>query len=120
MWEYQQSTGLLSRGGRLVDEGYSGAGGGLDNPADEGVPDVGPIPVGTYTIGPPFTHPIAGPVTMRLHPKTGTDTRGRDGFMIHGDNAAANHSASEGCIILARTTRNQIAASDDDTLVVVA
>ena len=57
---------------------------------------------------------------MRLSPKPGTDTLDRSGFMIHGDNAAANHTASEGCIILSRTTRNMIAASDDDTLVVVA
>ena len=40
--------------------------------------------------------------------------------MIHGDNPAANHTASDGCIILARPFRQMISASPDRALVVVA
>jgi len=45
-----------------------------------------------------------------LTPIEGTDTFGRSGFMVHGDNQALNHSASEGCIVAPRFIRDQIAA----------
>lgn len=111
---------------RFIGNGYSGREAGLNNPAMQGVQDVGPIPVGTWSIGPAFTHALAGPVTMRLMPVAGTNTLGRDGFMIHGDTAvhAANptpdNSASHGCVVLARNLRDQIAASDDRSLIVTA
>lgn len=52
-----------------------------------------------HSIGVAFTHPKAGPMTMRLTPMKGTDTFGRDGFLIHGDKMSVNHTASNGCII---------------------
>jgi hypothetical protein len=55
---------------------------------------------------------------MRLEPDAGTDTRGRAGFLIHGDNTAMDHTASHGCIILPRATRLTIDASDVRALVV--
>ena len=56
----------------------------------------------------------------RLTPQSGTNTYGRDGFLIHGDNTAMNHTASHGCIILPRIVRAGIDASDDKVLEVVA
>ena len=126
-WTYAQQTGALGNpAGAVIGNGYSGREAGLDNPAMQDVQDIGPIPVGTWSIGPAFTHALGGPVTMRLMPIAGTNTLGRDGFMTHGDTAvhAANptpdNSASHGCVVLARNLRDQIAASDDRSLIVTA
>ncbi len=81
--------------------------------------NVGPIPRGQYTIGPAYTDPHRGPVVMRLTPSGGQDMFGRDGFLIHGDNAKHDKSASEGCIVLERGIRNKISASSDHQLTVV-
>ena len=48
---------------------------------------------------------------MRLLPAPGTNTHGRSGFLIHGDNVMKDKSASEGCIILGPKIRQQIADS---------
>jgi hypothetical protein len=115
-WNYIQSTGTLTREGQFVATGYSGAGTGRNNPAEQAVPDVGPIPQGRYSIGPPFDAVKQGPCVMRLTP-LGHDALGRDGFLIHGDNLT--HDASTGCIILPREIRETIAASEDHDLEVV-
>ena len=52
---------------------------------------------------------------MRLDP-SGHSARGRDGFLIHGDNQALNRSASQGCIVLGLGLRKLIAASTDKDL----
>ena len=120
-WTYVQSTGKLSDpAGQWVATGYSGHGEGVNNPADDAIPDVGPIPAGSYIIGAAITHPTCGPIAMRLDPVAGTDTHGRAGFLIHGDSAAGNHTASHGCIILPPNIRTQINASTDRGLVVTA
>ena len=116
-WIYSQSAGTLTRDGELIATGYSGAGAGRNNPADQAIPDIGPIPQGLYTIGPEFTAQVQGPLSMCLTPD-GHDAMGRNGFMIHGDNAT--HTASRGCIILPRECRETIAASEDRQLQVVA
>lgn len=119
-WLYAQSTGDLSHDGEAAGAGYSGHGEGLNNPAKQDVPDVGPIPQGTYTIGPPRDPPDhLGPVALPLTHVSG-DIFGRSGFFIHGDNAAGNHSASDGCIILVREIRQEIVDSGDATLQVIA
>jgi len=119
-WKYSQSTGdLIGPAGSRVCIGYSGHGAGVDNPADEAIPDVGPIPRGEYTIGRFFDDPVKGPIVAHLVPLAGTDTYGRSGFMIHGDNKAGNHTASEGCVILPRTVREMIMASPDRVLQVI-
>jgi len=105
--------------------GYSGHGPGLNNPSQQGTkyyPGVpgsygGPIPVGTYGIGPPTT--LIGPVTIPLTPLPGTKMFGRNGFYIHGDNSARNNSASEGCIVLPPGPRKKIAGCGGGTLQVV-
>jgi len=117
-WTYSQ-RGTLSKDGSFVSGGYSGIGDGLNNHADEGVANVGPIPLGKYSIGSAFTHPECGPLTMRLTPMPGTETYGRDGFCIHGDTQSMNHTASHGCVILQHDVRVTIDSSDDKTLEVV-
>jgi len=119
-WTYKQSTGELDRDGAAVGAGYSGHGDGLNNPAMQDVHDVGPIPQGGWTIGPPVDPPDhLGPLALPLTHVSG-DEFGRSAFFIHGDNAQLNHSASDGCIILVRELRQQIVDSGDDDLQVVA
>jgi hypothetical protein len=117
-WFYSQSSGALSHDGAFVGTGYSGKGAGLDNPDLQDVPDEGPIPEGTYTIGPASTHPGKGPVVMALEPDPSNQMFGRSGFLIHGDNVEMNHTASDGCIILSHDIREQIDDSEDRVLIV--
>lgn len=121
-WRYSQSTGrLTSPAGSSVGVGYSGRGAGLNNPAMQGVTDIGPIPQGQWQIGRFFDDPGGkGPIVAHLIPVDGTETYGRSGFMVHGDNGAANHTASEGCIILPHLLREQLMASNDRSLIVVS
>jgi hypothetical protein len=59
------------------------------------------------------------PASMRLDPDTANQMFNRNGFLIHGDNTRADHSASDGCIVLNRTARDAIANSNDHCLQVV-
>jgi RHS repeat-associated protein len=127
-WEYSQSTGqmthVLPDGTKQVGgTGYSGKDEGLNNPKAQDKPNVGPIPQGDWKIEPQKDN-VTGqghklPASMRLDPSKNTETFGRSGFLIHGDNSQQNHSASNGCIILDRPTRNQIGGSGDNNLTVV-
>jgi hypothetical protein len=119
-WSYQQSTGKVAHDSATAGFGYSGHGAGLNDPAMEAEPDIGPIPAGRWTIGPPKTPPDhLGPLAMPLTP-VGFDPHGRSAFFIHGDNAAGNRSASHGCIILGPAIRAQIYRSGDTDLLVEA
>ncbi len=127
-FEYDQKTGqmthVLPDGTRVaVGTGYSGQGNGLNNPSEQYTPNTGPIPQGTYTIEPQRDNVTGAghklPGSMRLDPTRDTDTHGRAGFLIHGDNSRGDHSASNGCIILPRPARNDIGGSSDHILVVV-
>ncbi len=122
MWTYSQSSGTLTApDGSVVGHGYSGRGGGLNNPQAENEPDIGPIPQGQWNIGPFFDDPGGkGPIVAHVTPSPQTEAFGRSGFMIHGDNSEANHTASEGCIILARPLRQAIADSGDTILQVTS
>jgi hypothetical protein len=125
MWIYRQQSGELRHGGQLVGICYSGRGEGLNNPTMENVPDVGPIPKGSYTIGPFFYDPPIsgdagkGPFVTYLRPDRQNEMFGRDGFMIHGDNDELNHTASDGCIVASRTIREAIRDSNDSQLEVI-
>lgn len=121
-WEFSQSTGKIthvnSNGDSTnVGTGYAGHGDGRNNPAMQDVPNVGPIPQGTYNIGPGHYSPNTGPNTMNLTPDPGTDTFGRDLFRIHGNNST--NDASHGCVIANPNIRNQINNSSDRVLRVV-
>lgn len=118
-WLYRQASGELSLDGAVhvgVGYGYSGHGDGKNNPDLQRVPNVGPIPAGSYTIGTAYTHPQKGPLVMRLTPHS--DTFGRSGFLIHGDSIAHPGEASEGCIILSHSIRQQVSESACRELIV--
>jgi hypothetical protein len=127
MWTYHSDSGVIEHNGQPISRGYSGhapngrgvAPDGVNNPALESDPDVGPIPRGQYEIGEFFDDPEKGPIVAHLTPLPETCTFNRSGFMIHGDNVANNQSASLGCIILMHTIRVMIATSGDVSLMVV-
>lgn len=118
MWTYEQSTGRLLRNGQQVAIGYSGAGEGKNNPAAQDEACVGPIPRGQWRIGSLENAKSHGPAALPLFPCR-VETH-RTAFMIHGDHKNGPPGfASEGCIILPRDIREQIAASGDHTLEVI-
>lgn len=121
MFGYNQTNGILSRSGAVIGTGYSGHGEGVNNPAMEKIPNVGPIPRGMWNIGPAATRPDFGSVVMSLTPQEGTDTFGRGGFLMHGDEVAhpGEELASHGCIILPKSIRQFISDSGDTQLEVV-
>jgi hypothetical protein len=119
MWEFQQSTGAILHDSVAKFHGYAGNGAGKDNPAMQDIHNVGPLPRGKYTIGPPHTSGHTGPYTMNLEPDPANEMFGRSAFRIHGDSIAAPGTASNGCIVTARVNREAIWASGDRELVVL-
>jgi Protein of unknown function (DUF2778) len=100
---------------------YSGAPGHVDDPTAEAIKACGPIPEGTWAIGAMIADGgKLGPNVLPLEPVAGTVTFGRGGFFIHGDNAAHDETASEGCIIAGQMLREAIDQDPDRTLQVVA
>jgi len=119
-WTYIQETGELQQDGKSVAKGYSGAGAGKNNPKLQALHNVGPIPQGDWTIsGPPTSTVEHGPYVLRLNPAPETETFGRSGFLIHGDSKAAPGTASQGCVILPRSAREEVWQSSDRGLKVV-
>ena len=120
-WTYAQKSGELQQEGKPVATGYSGAGRGKNNPEIQNVPNVGPIPQGDWTIaGPPVDTADHGPYVLRLNPAGGTETFGRNGFLMHGDSKEHPGCAAHGCVILPRTVREQVWNSGDRELEVIA
>jgi hypothetical protein len=118
MWTYDQATGQFSGNG-ISSQGYSGFDDGKNNPAMQDVPDVGPIPRGSWLIARVIQwDPEKGPLVMVLSPAEGTETFGRPGFLIHGDSIEHPGEASHGCIILDHATRQAIVNSEDRELTV--
>lgn len=123
MWTLNVTRGWLDKDGILVSKNcYSGFGEGLNNPAFESTLNVGPVPQGLWTIsGPPFDG-IHGPYCLRLEPKKGTVTFGRNGFLIHGDEREhpGEHLASHGCMVADKVTRARMYQSGDTDLEVIS
>lgn len=120
MWQYIQSSGeMISASGEVVSTGYSGAGIGKNNPSMQDVVDVGPCPVGEYTLGEPVNSHVHGPYAIPLHPDIENEMFGRDGFMCHGDSVVNPGTASEGCVIQPYDTRVQMWESEDHRLQVI-
>lgn len=120
MWIYAQNSGqLISPTGGLMATGYSGAGEGKNNPTEEAVRNVGPIPEGFYDVQPPINSPTHGPYALHLLPDAGNAMFGRSEFLIHGDSVERPGQASEGCIIVPRFARERIWDSGDHRLQVV-
>ena len=120
MWNYEQSTGKMTRGGVLLAVGYSGNDGGKNNPVMQDEVDIGPLPCGFYTLEPPVDSPRHGPFALPLVPDPSNTMFGRNEFMIHGDSLLEPGHASEGCIILDREARMTMWNSNDKMLRVVA
>lgn len=123
MWTYVQSSGhLIAPNGELLAVGYSGHGEGLNNPAMQNVKNVGPIPVGYYSMGHPFDAPDTGEYSIPLIPHDGNEMFGRDGFRMHGDKIGhvGEFLASDGCIIQSLGTRVGCWESGDHVVHVVA
>ena len=54
MWTFKISEGVLLHNGLVIcDTAYSGYGAHANQPADESLKNLGPLPEGTYTIGRP-------------------------------------------------------------------
>jgi hypothetical protein len=122
-FQYQQSTGILTHDGEELASGYSGNGAGVNNAAMQEVHAIGPIPQGVYTIEPPHADAQVGPVAMRLTPAPENVMFNRGDFLIHGDTAAMDHTASHGCIIMPHAVRVAVgtaAVAGDNQLTVVA
>lgn len=124
MWTWAQKTGTLTRDGAFVAVGYAGGNcgsnpEGVNNPSMQNVPKIGPLPQGTYTVGEPIAESKLGPFALPLQPMPSNEMFGRSDFYCHGDTAVPGQ-ASEGCIILARPIRNEIAESSDKALTVVS
>ena len=100
--------------------GYSGAPGAINDPAKQDRHSLGPIPIGVYVIGKEReTTENHGPVVLPLSAMAGSETFGRNGFLVHGDSIQSPGQASHGCIILARAAREEMASSTDRLLVVL-
>jgi hypothetical protein len=126
MWTFEISTGkFYDPTGAAIATGYSGGNCGHDpegvnNPADENLKDIGPLPEGLYTFGTPVDHSQLGPFAIPLIPDPANDMYDRRGFYCHGDLAGRYEAASEGCIIMPRFARGLAAASADHRLEVKA
>lgn len=123
-WQFNSSTGWLSDpDGNQVERGYAGGELGLrpdaiNNKAFQYVEKVGPLPVGTYTMGTPISGTHLGPFAIPLTPDPSNEMGGRSDFFIHGDTTPSG-KASEGCVILSRATRLALIASDDKQIEVI-
>ena len=110
-------TGTLLRG-------YAGGNCGLNPegkncPDHQSVPKIGPLPQGKYKFGKPVPQSHLGPFAIPLIPDGNNEMFGRSSFYMHGDTTPAGN-ASEGCIIMPRNIRNEVAASPDNNLEVVS
>ena len=131
-WYYNQGTGEINHvdGQGVVTSigfGYAGRGDGLNNSSKQFESNLGPVPAGSYRITAQDNYRTGKgtrlSASMRLVPLPGTKMGGRAGFLIHGDNARRNNSASHGCIVASLGLRNQIGtavAQGDDILHVYA
>ncbi len=120
MWVYVQKTGTLKHVDEVVGVGYSGASVCKNDPSAQTRHNLGPIPCGLYKIGNPENTTDHGPMVLPLQPNIDNQMFGRSGFLIHGDSIVRPGEASEGCIIMDREIREQIAASPDRLLEVIA
>jgi RHS repeat-associated protein len=126
-WVYVQSTGDLeqidpqSGVEYYVDRGFSGGGlcgcRGRNDPSMEDVKDFGPIPAGSYHIGPQGTHVTRKgkvlPRSMRLTDFPGNKKIRPGGYLLHAGRR------SQGCIILHPAILDLIGSSGDKVLRVV-
>lgn len=125
-WKYEQLTGrLFDPEGNFVAHGYSGGGidphnaeavAGKNNPEMQNIHDVGPLPEGIWIVGEPVNSMTHGKYAMKLTPQIGTETFGRDHFLMHGDSLIRPGFASEGCCVEPFFARVKLWESGDHLL----
>lgn len=119
-WRYVQAEGtLINPAGELAGTGYSGSPLARNDSAQEAVANVGPIPRGSWHMAALIAKSEHGPYAIVLLPRNGTNTYGRSGFLMHGDEIAHPGFASHGCIIQPHPTRVAAWTSLDHDLEVV-
>jgi hypothetical protein len=124
---FKISTGeYFGSDGGLIGTGYAGAAPHINDPSACGLQDVGPLPMGLYSIGAPIDDPNTGPFSLPLTPDPSNDMMGRSAFLNHGGLAPSpaypdervdspsvtpggTRRASHGCPIAARAIREVIA-----------
>lgn len=75
-------------------------GDGKNNPLLQHIHGVGPLPRGMWRMGSWMDqHGDLGPGVIGLYPLAGTETFGRTGFYIHGDDKTKPGQGSHGCIV---------------------
>lgn len=115
---YNQKTGILTTDNlTIIGTGYSGFGIGKNNPNMDSIKNTGPIPKGIYHIGKPYDSPHTGPFSLPLIPDPSNNMYGRSAFLCHGDDGKG--TASHGCIIMPRKTREYLNTSPDKILKVI-
>jgi ribosomal protein L37E len=98
---------------KLVAVGYSGHQPAINDIHSQSAKNVGPIPTGTYTLVLNTISPEKGSTPIfDLRPATSNRMFGRDSFMIHGDTEEMDHTASDGCIVMAHNFRQMLKAGD--------
>jgi len=117
--KYEQASGKLFDEHGLIGVGWAGHSAGRNNPAMQDVKDVGPLPIGFYTIEDPVSGTHLGPLAFPLTPDPSNQMFGRGGFYIHGAEQLHPEMSSDGCIIQGRAVREYIdkkigATSKDD------
>jgi len=118
MITFMVREGIVVINGIYYHGSYSGHGEGLDNPDDQDIRNVGPLPLGQYQIGEWHDDPTLGPNIAKLTPLN-IDTD-RSGFYWHGDNRFLNHTGSDGCLVSPPDVRHKANQSGDNILEVVA
>ena len=105
---YQQANGLFwAPSGKLLGKGYSGAPEGKNDYEKEHIKNVGPIPIGLWTIDGHYESGTLGPNVIVLNPHR-HEAHGRTAFRIHGDSKKNPGDASQGCIVLPPDIRQLI------------
>jgi hypothetical protein len=125
-WKYIISSGKLFLDGVLVGTCYSGHMQSMNSTNYQTADDTGPIPVGKYTIGMPYTDPQRGEMVMGLTPDPANVIQKGD-FKIHGDTQSnlerGAREASARSIVASELIRVDIAEyvrHDDNVLYVIA
>jgi hypothetical protein len=99
---------------------------GKNNPDMDGVANIGPLPLGDYTIRwlsdeEAKAHAHLGPMLAELIPDAQNDMKGRSGFFIHGAARDPHRHGQEsrGCTVLERIPRQAVKDSGETSVRVV-
>ena len=124
MWVWSQRDGTMTRAdlGTEVFSGYSGAPEAKNDPARQAEHNVGPIPVGVYSIQDPVDTMLHGPFVLALTPDLRNQMFGRSGFFIHGPSMdpAKFGQESKGCIVIMHASREKVSEMGVNRLQVIA